>query len=129
MTVDRRRFGPARLSRPRRIGKGAWRPEKKAGSGRCTYCGDWFGNRDWDHCLPRGLFPNDIGDNRVNLVPVCRPCHTKRTDGKLKPSWYRLPKHTRDFMLSWWTPARIARHFSSVPAAELEGRGAGEAMP
>ena len=117
MTVDRRRFGPARLSRPRRIGKNAYVAEKKAGSGRCTYCGDWFGNREWDHVLTRALFPMapEIRDHRVNLVPVCSPCHRKRTDGKLKPSWYRLPKHTRDFVLSWWTPARAARHFLNVP--------------
>lgn len=112
---DRRRFGPARLSRPRRIGKNAWTPEKEAGPGRCTYCGDWFGNRDFDHVMPRSLFPNAIGDNRVNLVPVCRPCHTGRTDRKFLPSWYRLPKHTRDFVLSWWTPARAGRHFTGVP--------------
>ena len=115
MSVDRRRFGPARLSKPRRIGKNAYVAEKKAGAGRCTYCGDWFGNRDWDHVLPRGLFPNDIGDNRVNLVPVCRMCHVKRTTRVLLPSWYRLPKHTRAFVLSWWTPARAARHFTDVP--------------
>src|SRR4026208_1147799 len=106
--IDRRRFGPARLSKPRRIGKNAYVPERKAGAGRCTYCGDWFGTMEWDHLLTRALFPMppQIRDSRLNLVPVCTTCHDKRTAGVLKPSWYRIPKHSRDFMLSWWRPAR-----------------------
>lgn len=72
---------------------------------------------DRDHVLPRDLFPGPLRDADPNIVEACRSCNRKRAEGKLKPSFERMPKRTQLFVLSHWTPTRLARHFTDVPEA------------
>lgn len=108
--------GLSRGVRLRKIGKNAFLPaERPLPPGRCTWCGIWTLKLDRDHVLPRDLFPGALRDHDLNLVPACRSCNRKRADGKLKPWWHTLPHRTQRFVLSHWTPARLARHFQGVP--------------
>lgn len=103
----------------RRVGKHAFLPpERPLPPGRCTWCGKWTTRLDRDHVLPRDLFPGPHRDDPPNKVPACRSCNRRRADGKLKPSFLRLPKRSQAFCLSWWRPARLRRHFIDVPDAE-----------
>lgn len=99
-----------------RIGKRAFLPpDKPLPPGRCTWCGEWTLRLDRDHVLPRDLFPGPFRDVPPNLVPSCRTCNRRRADGKLRPSFLRMPKRTQGFVLSHWTSARLSRHFRDVP--------------
>jgi len=105
----------ARITPLRRQGKRAYRPDRPAGSGRCTWCQVWFANLEWDHVLPRSLFPGPLRDHRLNRVPSCRPCNRDRASGKLKPSFQLLTKRSQEFCLAQWLPGRLERHFADVP--------------
>lgn len=103
-------------SKMRTVGKRAFLPpDRPLPPGPCTWCGERFQSLDRDHVLPRDLFPGPLRDAPPNLVPACRSCNGKRADGKLKPSFERMPHRTQAFVLSHWTPARLSRHFQDVP--------------
>lgn len=100
----------------RKVGKHAFAPPTRPlPPGRCTWCGVWMVSLDRDHVLPRSLFPGANRDAPMNLVASCRSCNRKRADGKLRPSFERLPKRSQAFALGWFTPTRLAKHFVDVP--------------
>ncbi len=99
----------------RKVGPKAFAPPTRAlPPGPCTWCGERFLTLERDHVLPRSLFPGPQRDAPDNLVPSCQRCNRKRTEG-WKPDFTRLPRRSQAFCLSWWTTAKLARHFTDVP--------------
>lgn len=100
----------------KRIGKRAFVPaDKPLPPGHCTWCGHRFVKLDRDHVLPRSVFPGAQRDAPPNIVPACRGCNRARADGKLRPSFDRLPRRSQVFTLRWMSAGRLDRYFMNVP--------------
>jgi hypothetical protein len=51
---------------------------------RCAYCGEEIprGEKEWEHVVPRGLYPKSKATSRVQriTVPTCRSCNASWAD-------------------------------------------------
>lgn len=84
----------------------------------CNWCGSHWGEREWDHVIPRSLLPGENRDHRDNRVASCRRDNQRRAEG-WTPAWGLLPERVQRFVIQQKGPIFAARYFADVPE-ELE---------
>jgi hypothetical protein len=92
-----------------------WSINGSAGSGACTYCGEWR-KLTWDHVLPRSRYAGEDRHTPINLVRACWDCNRDRSFG-FKPLWDALSAVTQAFVLSKISALSASSLFDGVPGA------------